>query len=237
MFRLSLLALTTALLAFCHVAEAVRKDQCSINVDKECGKAGSLWKEPAGCSAVYGGYQTNQKNLALLVKDHLQDSFKFLLMGTRFNRDNNNRVGLHGKLMGYSDDMWNDAVKMIKYMTKRGGNVAGIFQNALKLDNVQIDDFHGEVNALAIILDMFKSQASEVTKTIRQSMNKHHLPASMEAPYFDPSIYNFLESEYLAGYTEKIREVAGHLNILGKIAKNDKTMRMGLHLYDQSLKG
>jgi len=224
-----------------HVTEAVRrKDQCSINVDTECGKPGSSWKDPAGCSAIHGGYQNNQKNLALLVKDHLQDSFKFLLMGGRFNRDDNNRQGLHSKLMGYSDDMWNGAVKMVKYMTKRGGNVQGIFgggQNNFKLDDVQIDDFNGEVNALAITLDMFKSQSNEVSKAVRQAMNKHHLPANVDAPYFDPMIYNFLEMEYLAGYTEKIRDVAGYLNILGKIAKNDKTMRMGLHLFDQSLKG
>jgi len=238
MFRLAVLALLATALLVGHVTEAARrKDQCSVNVDSECGKPGSSWKDPAGCSAVHGGYQSNQKNLALLVKDQLQDSFKFLLMSGRFNRDDNNRQGLHGKLMGYSDDMWNGAIKMVKYMTKRGGSVQGIFGQAdYKLSDVQINDFNGEVNALAITLDMYKTQANEVSKAVRQAMNKHHLPASVEAPYFDPMIYNFLEMEYLAGYQEKIRDVAGYLNILGKIAKNDKTMRMGLHLFDQSLK-
>jgi len=223
-----------------EVTEAARRNQCSVKVETECGKSGSVWRDPAGCTALYGGYQNNQQNLAVLVKDHLQDSFKFLLMGTRFNRDDNNRVGLHSKLMGYSGEMWNDAIKLIKYMTKRGGNVNAIFQlentTKFKLSDVQNNDFNGEVDALAISLDMYKTQADEVSRAIRQTMNKKHLPTTGEAPFFDPSIYKFLEEEYLQGYTEKIRDIAGYLNILGKIAKNDQTKRMGLHLFDQSLK-
>ena len=46
---------------------------------------------------------------------------------------------------------------------------------------------------------------------------------------------HFLQEELLEDYYKEIREVSGHLNVLGKIAKEDNSRGLGLHLYDQSL--
>ena len=39
-----------------------------------------FWKSPAECSSIYGGFKANENNMHNMVKYHLEDSFKFLLM-------------------------------------------------------------------------------------------------------------------------------------------------------------
>lgn len=48
-------------------------------------------------------------------------------------------------------------------------------------------------------------------------------------------IFGFFQEDFIESYTQNIRDLAGHLNIIGKMAKDDKTKRMGLHLFDNSL--
>ena len=49
-------------------------------------------------------------------------------------------------------------------------------------------------------------------------------------------IAHLLEGDFIAPYTDDIRELAGHVNLLAKIVKNDNTKGLGLHLYDEHLK-
>jgi hypothetical protein len=53
---------------------------CDATVYDQCLTAGSSWNGGSACSAVYGGFRGNQNNLNLLMKNHLRDSFKFLIM-------------------------------------------------------------------------------------------------------------------------------------------------------------
>lgn len=46
---------------------------------------------------------------------------------------------------------------------------------------------------------------------------------------------HFLEEELLEDYYADIRVVSGQLNVLGRMAKDDNTRAMGLHLFDESL--
>lgn len=46
---------------------------------------------------------------------------------------------------------------------------------------------------------------------------------------------HFLEEELLQEYYTDIRTVSGHLNVLGRIAKDDNSRAMGLHLFDKEL--
>ena len=48
-------------------------------------------------------------------------------------------------------------------------------------------------------------------------------------------ISHFLEEKFIGEYTDNIRELAGYLNTLAKIVRNDNQRNMGLHLFDQSL--
>jgi len=210
------------------------RNTCRANAQEECLTLTSLWQSPTGCSSIYGGFKANENNLHNMVMYHLEDSFKFLLMASHFNRDDVNRMGLHKTLMGYSDQLWDNAVKTIKYMTKRGGKfgVHGDLESSrissFTLKSVQPNDFDGEVEALAITLDVWKRQALDVNMRIKQAMHKHN------ETHWDPSIFGFFQ-EHVDSYTKNIRDLAGYLNIMGRMAKDEKTRKMGLHLFDNSL--
>ena len=48
-------------------------------------------------------------------------------------------------------------------------------------------------------------------------------------------IAHFLEDSFIGEYTDNVRELAGHLNTLAKIVRNDNQRNMGLHLFDEHL--
>ena len=48
-------------------------------------------------------------------------------------------------------------------------------------------------------------------------------------------IIHFLEDSFIGEYTDNVRELAGHLNTLAKIVRNDNQRNMGLHLFDEHL--
>ena len=58
-----------------------------------------FWKSPAECSSIYGGFKANENNMHNMVKYHLEDSFKFLLMvrhrPLHSYMDRNERLGVY----------------------------------------------------------------------------------------------------------------------------------------------
>ena len=52
---------------------------------------------------------------------------------------------------------------------------------------------------------------------------------------FSFQIAHFLEENFIEEYTDNVREIAGYLNTLAKIVRNDNQRNMGLHLFDESL--
>ena len=65
-----------------------------------------FWKSPAECSSIYGGFKANENNMHNMVKYHLEDSFKFLLMVRHrllhSYMDRNERLGVYhrGPVLG-----------------------------------------------------------------------------------------------------------------------------------------
>ena len=60
---------------------------------------GSEWKDESGaCNAIYGNFEGNTDNLHQLMRHHFRESFRFLLMGSIFDTDEVNRMGIHGYL-------------------------------------------------------------------------------------------------------------------------------------------
>ena len=53
---------------------------CDARVYDQCLTPGSSWDGGSACSAVYGGFNGNQHNLNVMMKNHFRDSFKFLIM-------------------------------------------------------------------------------------------------------------------------------------------------------------
>ena len=50
------------------------------------------------CNAIYGNFEGNTDNLHQLMRHHFRESFRFLLMGSIFDTDEVNRMGIHGYL-------------------------------------------------------------------------------------------------------------------------------------------
>ena len=48
-------------------------------------------------------------------------------------------------------------------------------------------------------------------------------------------VMHFLQEKLMEEYHEDIRQVAGHLNVLGRMAKEDASRAMALHLFDNTL--
>ena len=48
-------------------------------------------------------------------------------------------------------------------------------------------------------------------------------------------ISHFLKENLVESYTEDIRQVSGHLNVLASILKNDKSADLGIILYNKAL--
>lgn len=46
---------------------------------------------------------------------------------------------------------------------------------------------------------------------------------------------HFLQEHLLEEYHQEIRQVSGHLNVLGRMAKEDSSRAMALHLFDNTL--
>ena len=55
---------------------------CDSTVNSQCGRSGSSWNGGSACSSIYGGFNGNQHNLNLMMRNQLRDSFKLLLMVT-----------------------------------------------------------------------------------------------------------------------------------------------------------
>ena len=73
--------------------------------------------------------------------------------------------------------------------------------------------------------------ASHISKV--ESSNRVVCSKGVIVPRFQ--IFGFFQENYMEKYTENIRSLAGYLNIMGKMAKDEKTKKMGLHLFDRSL--
>jgi hypothetical protein len=77
--------------------------------------------------------------------------------------------------------------------------------------------------------------ANNNVNTNGNNANKEKYFAGQSTVSFDPSIAHFLEENFIEDYTDNVREIAGYLNTLAKIVRNDNPRNMGLHLFDESL--
>ena len=65
-------------------------------------------------------------------------------MASHFQTDAENRLGFKKYFSGLGDDMWKDAIGMIKYIGKRGADVAPMGENSntgLRINDVSVNSF------------------------------------------------------------------------------------------------
>lgn len=77
----------------------------------------------ANCNAKYGSFEALQAELQAYANAHIETSFEFLLMSTHFGNYEANREGFKGLYRKLSDENWERAIDIIKFITKRGGRM------------------------------------------------------------------------------------------------------------------
>lgn len=76
------------------------------------------------CTAAFSSFHKHLGSFHGLINEHITQSFLYSIMASHFQTDAENRLGFKKYLGGLGDDMWKDAIDMIKYAGKRGADVA-----------------------------------------------------------------------------------------------------------------
>lgn len=98
---------------------------CYNDVEAACSPKSTFTEDPAlpNCNARYGGIEAVQADLQAYANGHIETSFEFLLMSTHFGNYEANRDGFKGLYRKMSDNTWEKAIDIIKYISQRGGRM------------------------------------------------------------------------------------------------------------------
>ncbi|XP_071448019.1 ferritin light chain-like [Hetaerina americana] len=179
------------------------------------------------CGARYGHVNHVRHQLQNYLTLHLNSSFEYLLMSTNLGGYVRNREGMEKVLRHLSDSTWNDAIELIKYMSKRGVDVIVDVGDARKVNAPETFSF-SEIKTLAYALDSQKLIASEAMEIHKKSIDK--------ATMYDPEVASFLENQFLHKHSNVIREMAGLVIDLRKLIDQPNTDRVSYFIFDEYLK-
>jgi ferritin len=223
-------------LLFCTLLiDTTSADSCSNEFN--CNEIrGTVWtSRPAeGCSAAYAGFpdlQTKSQNLA---EQHLEASMKYLLFASHFGTWNYDRKGFAEYFGKLSDEAFEDAVSIIKHMSKRGGRLED-----LTVTMVPSEHEVSELEGLTKALDIQRALANETSQVIHSAGHGSH----EHNRFPDGEFAHFLAEEILEKATDRVQNLATHVNNLGDAiaattgqlqdTREDLTKRAFLiHLYD-----
>ncbi|XP_046450552.1 ferritin heavy chain-like [Daphnia pulex] len=175
------------------------------------------------CSASFSNFYKYTPQFQGLITEHISQSFIYSIMSSHFETDYENRLGFSKYLDGLSDNMWQQAISLIKYAGKRGTGVAPIDSSSgLSINNLSAGiKPWTEVEALALALDHHQMLALKV----------HQLHGSVK----DAAFGDFLENQFVSEHVSRIRELSGHLTNLVPMVQEEVSKDLALYLFDQSL--
>lgn len=102
--------------------EVVAEDgYCYSDVLTACKPGGT--SDLLNCNAKYGEINALEFDLQSFVNKHIAHSFQYLLLSAHFNNFEKSREGFTKLFKSLSDKTWDDAIDLIKYITKRGGRM------------------------------------------------------------------------------------------------------------------
>lgn len=133
------------------------------------------------CNANYSGFSQNLPHLQDYANNFIQKSFDYLLLSANFGTHVKNRPGFEKQFRGLSDSAWNNAITLIKHITKRGGShdfSKSSLSPSAKDKTLELD----ELNSLALALDVEKTLAAEA-----HSLHERYSHANHKAHY-DPEV-------------------------------------------------
>lgn len=218
-----LVAVCGALLCGANAQKSYGEKSCYNNIVDFCKS--SAGKDQADCTAKYSGFKHHEHRLQGYANLFLDKSFEYLLLGSNFNQYKKDRPGFRKIFTELSDNAWNSAIDVIKYITKRGGTHDFTKESTvcvLKSNNVEVN----EISSLGIALDVEKDMA-----TCAHELHEHALIDK----HFDTEVAHYLEEKFVTEQSETIRNLAGHISDLKKIVAHPGTVSLGIYLFDQYL--
>ncbi|CAL7948650.1 unnamed protein product [Xylocopa violacea] len=178
------------------------------------------------CNATYGSIDGLLVDLQGYANVNIDSSFEFLLLSSYFGNYENQREGFKKLYRKYSDQMWEDAINLIKFITKRGGTMDfhKFSQFKTPIAEARIIELN-EIESLAKALDIQKQIANEALRI--------HSRAQLHTKH-DASVAHYVEERFLESQAERIRDLAGYITDLKHLlAEHDPTLC--LFLFDEYL--
>lgn len=151
------------------------------------------------------------------------------MMSTHFANYEKNRPGFEKLFRGMSDEKWEDAIELIKYITKRGGSMSfgAVSEDIAKEEETERSFELNEYTAVAQALDFEKKYELEAA-TI------HAAASSRTKHLHDPEISSHIENEFLHESRDVIRKLAGYTTDLNRLL-NGPDSSLSLFLFDEYL--
>jgi ferritin heavy chain len=131
----------------------------------------------------------------------LHASYVYQAMASYFDRDDVALKGFHKFFKESSDEEREHAEKLMKYQNRRGGRV--VYQS---IDKPPKDNWGSGLEAMQAAL--------ELEKAVNQSLLDLHKLASS---HNDPSLCDFLESEFLQEQVESIKKISEYVTNLKRV--------------------
>lgn len=208
------------------ISSVLATEYCYNEVDSACRIAG---RESPDCTAKYSAANNVLKDLQNYANLHITRNWQFMLMSSHFNNYVKNREGFAKLYKKYSDKAWEDAIELIKYITKRGGTHDFKYKKEIPSELGSPTLELEELPSLAKALDMWKYTAEEAHaihgEVARQRSNVH-----------DAEVASYIENEFVHDHAEIIRDLAGHTNDLKRLVHENQDSSLAVFLFDNYLK-
>ncbi|XP_032685307.1 ferritin heavy chain [Odontomachus brunneus] len=203
-------------------------EYCYNDVENACSTRPTATDNPLvpNCNAKYGAIDVLQTELQAYANANIETSFEFLLISTHFGNYEANREGFKELYRKLSDQSWEDAIDLIKYITNRGGkmnfNQLPRFKKNVKESRVLELN---ELNSLSKALDTEKQLADEALRIHTQA--QHHTKQ-------DAAVAHYIEEHFTESLTERVRQLAGYTNDLKKMLE-ERDPSVSIFLFDEYL--
>lgn len=218
--------------------EAISGGYCLNNIHEACSSSSPVKlleeknKDLKICTSSFGGFPALADRTQSLIQKYIQASMKYLLMASHFNEWESERPGFHKYLSQLSDSAFNDAVKIIKHVTTRGG-----YLNNFTIPMPEDETYHelGELEAMSKALDIEKGLASRCLNLIHAST---HGDVKI-GQHTDGEFAHFLADQVSDNHAVRVKSLANHVNTLSQVVSHSLSKSgdpsFVLHIYDQQV--
>uniref|UniRef100_A0A0K8T9U1 Ferritin-like diiron domain-containing protein n=1 Tax=Lygus hesperus TaxID=30085 RepID=A0A0K8T9U1_LYGHE len=253
-----LLKLSVLLVVAVTFANAVdsKDETCKPYFDQYCDKKPPYTDSSLKpCSPLYGAVDKRANQLRKYIKEHIANSFEYLLQWANFNNYKKDREGFAKLYRKLSDDTWEDGIKLVQYLGKRGVELdfdSLIYQTPPQkygVGPVGKSKSESEIVSLAKVLDLHKQLAISGNSIHEDSIKHDSLrhdsrDSNLEVEHqHDIELAHFIEEEFAGKHAQTVRDLAGHSNDLQRLLKeggrDDKKLDASgfyVHLFDEYLR-